>query len=161
MKNGLLFKSEKKAARFIAAFLCALSFAGQAYAEGTTAVVPTRIIYPGEAIDPSALEEVGVTNPNLVGNYAHHIAEVTGRITDRTLLPGRTIIVDFLRDPYAVKRGASVKMIYSDSGLTISATGSPMEDGGVGQVVKVRNVESGVTVSGTVMADGSIKVLSQ
>jgi len=160
MRDGLLI-NRKKAAIFIAAFLCVLGFADLSYAEGNTAVVPTRIIYPGETIDPSALEEVGVTNPNLAGNYAHHIGEVTGRITDRTLLPGRTIIVDFLRDPYAIKRGASVKIIYSEGGLTISATGTPMEDGGVGQVVRVRNVESGITVSGTVMADGSIKVLSE
>ena len=159
--RDVLLKNRKKAAIFIAAFLCVLGFAGFAYAEGNTAVVPTRIIYPGETIDPSALEEVGVTNPNLAGNYAHHIGEVTGRITDRTLLPGRTIIVDFLRDPYAIKRGASVKIIYSEGGLTISATGTPMEDGGVGQVIRVRNVESGITVSGTVMADGSIKVLSE
>ena len=161
MRNGLMLKSKRKAAMFVAAFLCVLGSTAMAYAEAMTAVVPTRIIYPGETIDPSALEEVGVTNPNLAGNYAHHIGEVTGRITDRTLLPGRTIIVDFLRDPYAIKRGASVKIIYSEGGLTISATGTPMEDGGVGQVVKVRNVESGITISGTVMADGSIKVLSE
>jgi len=160
MRDGLL-RNKKKAAMVVAAFLCVLGSAGMACAEAKTAVVPTRIIYPGETIDPSALEEVGVTNPNLAGNFAQHIGEVTGRITDRTLLPGRTIIVDFLRDPYAIKRGASVKIIYSDSGLTISATGTPMEDGGVGQVIRVRNVESGITVSGTVMADGSIKVLSE
>ncbi len=161
MKNIFLFKSKEKAAIFVVAFLCFLGGAGQAFAQGTTAVVPTRIIYPGETIDPAALEEVGVTNPNLKGNYAHRIGDVAGRVTDRTLLPGRTIIVDFLRDPYTVKRGAAVKIVYSSDGLTISATGTPMEDGGVGQIVRVRNVESGVTISGTVLADGSIKVLSE
>jgi flagella basal body P-ring formation protein FlgA len=161
MKNGRLNIRSVKTVSLLTALVCALAFSGQAQAEGQTAVVPTRIIYPGETIEAVALEEVAVTNPNLTGNYAHTASEVTGRITDRTLLPGRTIIVDFLREPFAVKRGAAVKLIYSSDGLTISATGTPMEDGGVGQVVRVRNFESGVTISGTVMTDGSIKVLSQ
>lgn len=152
---------KSKVALLAATVLIGFAVASPGYAENKSAVVPTRIIYPGEALDPATLQEVEVTNPNLAGNYARQISQVAGKITDRTLLPGRTIIVDNLREPYAVKRGNAVKIIYSSDGLTISTFGTPMEDAGVGEIVKVRNTESGITVSGTVMQDGSIKVLSE
>jgi flagella basal body P-ring formation protein FlgA len=37
----------------------------------------------------------------------------------------------------------------------------PLDDAAVGDVIKVRNSDSGVTVSGTVMADGTVQVLER
>ncbi len=54
------------------------------------AVVPTEVIYPGDPIGSRQLEEVDVTNPNLAGDYAKSIGEVSGLVSKRTLLPGRT-----------------------------------------------------------------------
>ena len=49
-------------------------------------------------------------------------------------------------------------MLYIDGPLTIMAAGSALQDGAVGQIVKVRNDDSGVTVSGRVRGDGSVVV---
>ena len=49
-------------------------------------------------------------------------------------------------------------MIYIDGGLFITATGDALQDGVVGQTVKLRNEDSGVTVSGRVRADGAVQV---
>ena len=42
--------------------------------------------------------------------------------------------------------------------LTISATAVTLQPGAAGDFVKVRNIDSGKVFSGTVMADGSIRV---
>ena len=42
--------------------------------------------------------------------------------------------------------------------MTISAAGSPLEDGATGQMIRARNMDSGVIVSGTVLADGTVHV---
>ncbi|MEB2848240.1 flagellar basal body P-ring formation chaperone FlgA [Endobacterium cereale] len=125
------------------------------------AVVPTRIIYPGEEISPGSLNTVEVTNPNLAGDYAQTVEEVTGMITNRTLLPGRTILVSSLRIPYLVKRGTSVRLTFGIGNMTISASGSPLQNGSVGDVIRVRNIDSGLSVSGTVMADGTVQVMAK
>ncbi len=47
-----------------------------------------------------------------------------------------------------VANGAEVKLVYSEGGLVITTTGAALQDGSIGDVVKVRNSDSGVTVSG-------------
>ncbi|MBB3162148.1 flagella basal body P-ring formation protein FlgA [Rhizobium laguerreae] len=122
------------------------------------AVVPTTIIYPGDTLSSSQLQEVEVTNPNLAGDYAKSISQVEGMVSKRTLLPGRTISVSGLREAYTVTRGSSIRLVLSLGAMTISAAGTPLEDGTIGQVVRARNMDSGVIVSGTVLADGTVHV---
>ncbi|MBB3649486.1 flagella basal body P-ring formation protein FlgA [Rhizobium leguminosarum] len=122
------------------------------------AVVPTTIIYPGDTLSASQLQEVEVTNPNLSGDFAKTISQVEGLVSKRTLLPGRTISVSGLREPYTVTRGSSIRLVFSLGAMTISAAGSPLEDGATGQLIRARNMDSGVIVSGTVLADGTVHV---
>jgi flagellar basal body P-ring formation protein FlgA len=141
--------------------LCVSALSSPALAEMGTAVVPTQIIYPGEVISAGRVEEVDVTNPNLAGGYAQRVGEVTGLVSKRTLLPGRTITLASLREPYAVTRGSAVRLVFAMGTMTISASGTPLEDAAIGDVIRVRNTDSGITVSGTVMADGTIQVVSK
>lgn len=125
------------------------------------AVVPRTTIYPGETVSESAVQEVEVTNPNLAGGYARSVHEVVGQVAVRTLLPGRTIQVSSVREPYAMTRGANVRLVFSLGPMTISAAGSPLTDAAVGDVIRARNLDTGVIVSGTVMADGTIHVVAK
>lgn len=125
------------------------------------AVVPTDIIYPGEAIADNKLQLVKVTNPNLGGGYAETLSEVTGMLSTKTLLPGRTIPLTSLKRPYAVTRGSKLRLVVSIGNLTISAGGSPMDDANIGDVIRVRNLDSGQIVNGTVMADGTVQVMAK
>lgn len=148
-----------------AAILAAKTLFGPAlaFAAGSlgTAVVPSAIIYPGQEISGDRIQVVEVTNPNLTGDYARTSAEVVGLIAKSTLLPGRTIPVSSLRQPFAMTRGSTVRLTFSIGNMTISAAGSPLVDAAVGDVIRARNLDSGVIVSGTVMADGTIHVVAK
>lgn len=133
----------------------------QASGEARYAVVPKRTIYPGEQLDAAQLEEVEVTNPNITPGYAEEIAAVSGLITKKTLLAGRIIPVSSLREPFAVSRGKTVRLVFQNGPLTISASGTPLEDASVGDLIKVRNMDSGVIVSGTVMGDHTVHVVAK
>jgi flagella basal body P-ring formation protein FlgA len=126
-----------------------------------TAVVPTEVIYPGDVISSAQLEELDVTNPNLTGDYAKKINEVVGFVSKRTLLPGRTISMSALRQPFAVTRGANARLVMSVGAMTITAAGTPLDDGSVGDVVRARNMDSGIIVTGTVLQDGTIRVVAK
>jgi flagella basal body P-ring formation protein FlgA len=123
-----------------------------------TAVVPERTIYPGEELSADLVREVVVTNPNLRRGYITTTGDLLGKVTTRTLLPGRTIPAGALRDAWAVERGKTVALVYSGNGLTITAAGTPLENAAIGDFIRVRNIESGVIIAGTVMADGTIRV---
>lgn len=126
-----------------------------------TAVVPTAIIYPGETVEVGRIQVVDVTNPNLAGDYARTPNQVLGLVSRSTLLPGRTIPISALREPFAMTRGQTVRLTFNIGNLVISAAGSPLTDAVVGEVIKARNLDSGVIVSGTVMADGTIHVVAK
>jgi flagella basal body P-ring formation protein FlgA len=79
-------------------------------------------------------------------------------VARRTLLPGRYIPLNSLRDAYIVEQGAPVQVMFVAGALTISATGVTLQPGSAGDLVKVRNIDSGKILSGTVMADGSVRV---
>jgi len=134
-----------------------LALVGRAAAE-PVAVIPTQIIYPGDTVEPEFLKTVEVTNKRIRRDYASSMDQVAGMVARRTLLPGRVIPVSSVREPYVVERGSTVTMVYSKDGLTITAPGSPLKPGSVGDFVRVRNLNTGVMVSGTVMADGTIRV---
>jgi flagellar basal body P-ring formation protein FlgA len=159
-------KFRRKNALHAAAAVWSLAFGlslsvSPASAEMGTAVVPLQIIYPGEVISAGRVEEVDVTNPNLSGGYAQKVSEVAGMVSKRTLLPGRTITLAGLREPYAVTRGTPIRIVFAMGTMTISAGGTPLEDAAVGDVIRVRNTDSGMIVNGTVMADGTIQVMAK
>lgn len=154
-----------KASRMAAAVLTALgavfACAAQAGAEQRMALIPTQIIYPGEPLDRSRLEMVPVTNPNIAPGYVTSFEEVDGLVSKRTLLPGRIILTAALREEFAVQRGSQVRLVFSNGPLVITAGGSPLQDAAIGDLIRVRNTDSGVIVSGTVMADGTIQVVAK
>jgi flagella basal body P-ring formation protein FlgA len=149
------------AARALLVGLLSVTAIAPAGAQMGTAVVPTKTIYPGEEITPGMVQEVEVTNPNLSGDYTTKTREVVGMVAKRTLLAGRTVPASALRDAFAVTRGKSVRLMFTVGTMTISAQGAPLENASVGDLIRVRNIDSGVTVSGTVMADGSVQVVAK
>lgn len=161
LRTGKTLSAWRRAALAVPAMLVGLLLAGVALADARTAVVPKRIIYPGEEIHPGQLEVVEVTNPNLVKGYAENIASVSGLVTKRTLLPGRVILVSALREPFAVSRGSTVQLVFDNGSLVIRASGTPLQDAAIGELIRIRNKDSGVIVSGTVMADGTVHVVAK
>ena len=121
--------------------------------------IPNRVIYPGETLDLSALKEVTLKPGKVVPDaVVIRAEELDGKVARRTLLPGRYIPVNSLREAYLVEQGAAVQVTFVAGALMISATAVTLQPGSAGDLVKVRNVDSGKVLSGTVMADGSIRV---
>ena len=71
------------------------------------------------------------------------------------------ILVSALRQPFAVSRGTTVQLVFDGGALVLRAAGTPLQDASVGELIKVRNKDSGVIVSGTVMADGTVHVVAK
>ena len=122
-------------------------------------VVPATAIYPGGVIAEDMLitRRIRVRRP-IDGLYATRFENAVGLVAKRTLRANRAIPLSVLRRPYLFKEGQRVELHFSREGLSIVATGIALEPGGVGRIVSVRNVDSGLVVRGKVAGDGRVLV---
>jgi flagellar basal body P-ring formation protein FlgA len=133
---------------------------GQAIADDVKILsVPAVTIYTGQVIRANMLVERSFA-PNMqgAGSFADTAAVLVGQIARRTLLPGQPIPTNAIEGPKPVTRGAVVKVIVEDEGLTIISFGTSLESGNVGAIVRVRNLDTGVVITGIVQPDGSVRI---
>lgn len=146
----------------LAAMLAALILAAPpaaAFAEEPLAPSPKAVIYPGDVIRDDMLTDLpqgGARDSG--GPFVTDRAFVVGKAARLTLLPGHAIPYAGVSNRKLVANGAEVKLVYAEGGLFIVTSGAALQDGSIGDFVRVRNSDSGVTVSGSVQPDGSVKV---
>lgn len=128
-------------------------------ADSNVLPVPAITIYPGDAIKDNWLvdRDFGLSFP-VRGNVIISRDLVVGKIARRTLLPGAPIPSNAVSAPKIVANGAKVRIVFEEGGLTIATYGAALQDGSIGEVISLRNLETGLTVSGTVQADGTIRL---
>ena len=121
--------------------------------------VPTVTVYPGDIIRDAMLTDRELPN-DFAGRGAMILSResLIGKTARRTLLPNLPIPANAVGEPKVVTVGAMVRVVFSEGGLTITTYGSALRAGSVGDMIPVRNNESGLTVSGTIERDGSIRV---
>jgi flagellar basal body P-ring formation protein FlgA len=119
---------------------------------------PKAVIYPGDIILDSMLVDNAQAAHDGAGPFVEQRALIVGKVARLTLLPGHAIPFSGVSNRKVVTNGAEVKLIYSEGDLLIMTTGDALQDGSIGDIVRVRNSDSGVTVSGAVQPDGSVRV---
>jgi flagella basal body P-ring formation protein FlgA len=137
-----------------------LAVAALARAEAQESFPVARVtIYPGDAITETMLDErVGVVAQEAQALYMRSRAALLGKVARRTLLPGQPIPLIAVDAPRIVAVGAQVKIVFAEAGLHIVTYGIAQQPGGVGDVIRVRNQDSGLSISGRVQSDGSVRV---
>lgn len=125
----------------------------------STLPVPGITIYPGDPITDEMLTErrFRLTRASLEAVVAGR-EMLVGKVARRTLLPGQPITINAIENPQLVRRGVPVRLVFMEGGLTIITYAEPMQSGSAGEVIRVRNTESGTVIVGVVQADGSIVV---
>ncbi len=143
----------------VVAALLAGATAPTALAAGLTLPVPTTTIYPGEIIDDGMIAELAV-QPSQIGRMmvVPERAGLVGKVARRTLLPGRPVPVVAVADPDLVARGVPIEIVFQEGGLTILAQAMSLEAGSAGDLIRVRNLDSGLIITAKVQPDGTVRV---
>ncbi|KTQ95503.1 flagellar basal body P-ring biosynthesis protein FlgA [Aureimonas ureilytica] len=124
--------------------------------------VPTAVVYPGQSVLDKGIIPMRFTVPGeQLSSYVVEEGMLKNRLARRTLLPNQPILLSDLKSPDSVTAGVPAKLIYREEGLLITGMGLPLQSGSAGQAIRVRNTDSGVTISGIAMEDGTIEVSSQ
>ena len=122
-----------------------------AFAESVTAA---RVIRPQTTIGP---EDLGIL-PRIVPGALSTSSDLIGLEARVTLYPGRPILPEHVGPPALVERNQPVEVVFRKHTLTIVADGRALSRGAIGDTVRVMNLASRSTVSGTVQPDGTIVV---
>jgi flagellar basal body P-ring formation protein FlgA len=139
----------------------ALSIAGQAIAGDVSVLpVPNITIYPGDIVKEEWLVDRDFSSNTGAarGSVVQSRSQIVGKLARRTLLPGVPIPINGVSEPRAVTNGGKVRVVFSQDGLEISTYATALQNGSVGDVISVRNLDSGLTISGIVQQDGSVRV---
>lgn len=81
-----------------------------------------------------------------------------GKEAVRTLYVGKTLSEADIREPRLVKRNTRVSMIYRVGKLEIKAVGRALDEGSLGEMVSVMNLDSRKRVSGVVVGTGLVEM---
>ena len=138
--------------------LFAAACATVSLAQETLFPTPRAVIYPGDVILDEMLVDVANVARDGSGPFVDSRSLIVGKAARLTLLPGHAIPFSGVSNRKLVSNGAEVKLVFSEGDLVIMTTGAALQDGSIGDIVRVRNDDSGVTVSGAVQPDGSVQV---
>lgn len=131
-----------------------LLFAIMATTAQSEVILAARTIRAHSVLTESDLK---VSPGDIVGTYVA-VDELIGQETRVVLYAGRPIRINDIGPPALVDRNQIVMLIYHVGGLEIVAEGRSLARGGVGDRIRVMNLTSRATVTGTVQPDGAVSV---
>ncbi|MFT4012847.1 MAG: flagellar basal body P-ring formation chaperone FlgA [Paracoccus sp. (in: a-proteobacteria)] len=117
------------------------------------AVIAARTLRPGMVL---AASDVMVATA--VDGPFSRPDQVVGQQLQAMVSKGRPITPAQLSAPILIERNQLVTLVYDRASLRIEAEGRALGPGAVGQVIRIMNNNSRVTVSGRVAADGTVVI---
>jgi flagella basal body P-ring formation protein FlgA len=135
------------------------AWADDAQANATRIVVPTHDIARGEIIAKSDLSYQTVPATRSLSEIATSMSDLDGREARRLLRAGEAVRDDDVRRPILVTKGSTVTMTFEAPGITLTAVGRAVSEGGLGESVVVLNPVSYRQVTATVTGAGQVTAL--
>ncbi|MBU3693773.1 MAG: flagellar basal body P-ring formation protein FlgA [Rhodocyclaceae bacterium] len=123
------------------------------------AVMARRAVTAGRTIES---DDVHLAETDLTGLQRPPLRDsqlVVGRIARVGLAAGQVVVAEHLRLPVLIRRGSAVEVTATIGQVTVSSTGTAMQDGAAGELIRVK-VPGGRLVEGMVTADGKVAVSS-
>ena len=120
--------------------------------------VLNRRLSSGDVIAAKDIDWIKVRSRRLTRNIARSDDELIGMSIRRGSRIGRPIRLSDVQRPVLVARGSRVVMELNTKFMSLSASGSALENGGQGDVVRIRNLRSHKVIEGTVTGPGKVVV---
>lgn len=121
--------------------------------------VPAVTIQPNDEItDDLIIDRAFITATVTRGAVQEDRRFVIGKVAKRPLLKGLPIPVNALRDPYVVISGKPAIIVFEEGGLSITGQATALQSGSIGDIVSLRNGDSGAVIRGVIAKDGTVRV---
>jgi flagella basal body P-ring formation protein FlgA len=120
--------------------------------------VLTRMLRRGEPIEADDIQWLEMRDQRLPGNAILDAEQLIGLTPRRSLRPGVPILTSDVRPPLLIERGGTVTLVLETPAMTLTAVGQALQDGALGDVVRIANLQSRSVVSGEITAAGTVRV---
>lgn len=90
-------------------------------------------------------------------DFAVNQEDILGRRTQRRIRAGQPLSASTLLPQLAVRKGEQVMILADKDGVVASIKGEALQDGSVGEAIRVRNLSSGVAIQAWVEGPGVVK----
>ena len=125
-----------------------------------TVVVPKKLIMRGTVIEADMLEETSQTGGQVDNSLLQSMKDALTAEAVRDLSAGQALRSSDIRRAILVKQGQSVTMTVGEkSGFLITVRVEALQDGRMGEQVRLKNTESGRQISGVVTGPNTVKGL--
>ena len=109
------------------------------------------------------IERYMLTNQLFIANrvnnkYLLNADDIVGKVAKRRIAPNKGIRNIDVGEQLLVRRGDAVMVRYVDKNMMIETHGVSMENGSKGAMLKVKNSDSGIVMSGKIVSSGIIEV---
>ncbi len=122
------------------------------------AAVAAKSIRKGEIIDAQDIQSKKVRLANSSQLYLTP-AQVIGAVAKRDIKPNQTIKRYMIEPDYDVKKKRSVKIIYQKGPIRIELLGLALQNGKVGDIIRVKNLSSNKVLRCKVISSGAVQYL--
>ncbi|MGZ6472206.1 MAG: flagellar basal body P-ring formation chaperone FlgA [Bdellovibrio sp.] len=119
--------------------------------------VTTRMILQGERVQPEDVR-MQMTDVTYSKDGVLRVEDVQGQIAIRSLPLGSALWASDLKREPAAKKGQIVKAIIGDGSFEITANMQAEDNGFVGDLIKIKNLENQKILSGYVVEKGVVKL---
>ncbi|MXN63719.1 flagellar basal body P-ring formation protein FlgA [Stappia sp. GBMRC 2046] len=119
---------------------------------------PAERIDRGTVISKGDLTIMKLPRNRVTERMITDLEEAVGLAAKRGLRPAAPLQTADLQPPVLVGRGDKVTLIYKVPGMTLTAQGQAIAQGGKGDIVDIINLQSRRTVSATVVSRGRVVV---
>jgi len=100
-----------------------------------------------------------IETTNSLGATFDEIGPLIGKKMVRSILPHKPITDEIIENPALIKRGDFVKILVQIGNLRVMSKGIAKEDGYVGKVIRVKNVDSQKELYGKVKDHTTVKII--
>ena len=123
-----------------------------------TTVVTRHLIQRGTQLQPAMLEEVSRPSQGLDPQAVSSLQDLVHGEAARDLPAGQVIRSSDIRRAILVKQGQSALMsVGQDKGFQITVRVEALQDGRMGEQIRLKNTESGRLLTGTVTGPNAVK----
>jgi flagella basal body P-ring formation protein FlgA len=121
-------------------------------------VVASHMLQRGEVIGAASCEVAERDVTQVRGQYYADALALQGMRARRTVGIGDIVTDNHVEKMPVVRRGDAIVLVARVGSMSMSASGEALQDGGIGDRIRVKNSDSGKTVYGHVLEGGAIRV---
>lgn len=119
-----------------------------------------RVLERNDIIRSEDITMTSIAADRVRGSMVTDKALLIGKAVSRTISPGRPIRTNEVSEPSIVEKGKPITLTYRIKNMEITALGEALDNGAVGDIIRIKNQDSGRTVQAVVRASGEAEAVS-